>query len=396
MMDKQIEKLFAGTEQVLPAEDLAKKLSKKKRLKIKFGVDPTAPDIHLGHAVVLSKLKQFQDLGHEVIFLIGDFTTKIGDPTGKSKTRPPLSDEEIESNAQTYLDQVGRILATSKTTIRRNSEWLAGMDLGKTIGLCSKVTLARLIEREDFKNRLDQKLPISTHEILYPLLQGYDSVALESDVELGGTDQTFNLLMGRHLQEQYGQIPQIVMTMPIIEGLDGKEKMSKSLNNHVALTDSPEDAFGKLMSIPDETIFTYLRVLLHRTSEELDILRKEIVDGKLNPMDLKKQMAFEILERFWSKDDASKGQHHFESIFQKKDFAEAKEIDVSFISEKIWIVELLKKIDAVKTSSEAKRLLGDGAVSIDDKILKDFSEEVEVKDGQILKVGRKRFFKLKK
>lgn len=253
----QFEQLIISTEQTIPLDEFKKKLSTGKKLKIKLGADPTAPDLHLGHAVVLAKLRQFQDLGHEIIFLIGDFTARIGDPTGKSKTRPPLTEEQIKTNAKTYLEQVGKILDLSKTTLRYNSEWLGALSSTEWVKLCGQVTLARIIEREDFANRIANKQSVGFHELLYPIMQGYDSVELKADVELGGTDQTFNLLMGRYLQEQYGQEPQVIMTVPLLKGLDGVHKMSKSLGNSIGLTDPADQAYGKLMSMSDDLMWHY-------------------------------------------------------------------------------------------------------------------------------------------
>ncbi len=279
----------------MPLDEFAKKLSSGKKLKIKFGMDPTAPDIHLGHAVGLSKIKEFQDLGHQVMLIIGDFTAKIGDPTGKSKTRPSLSDEEIASNAKTYLNQVGKILDLNKTMIRFNSEWLGSISIADFVKLCAKVTDSKIIERDDFQKRIASQQPISFHELLYPLMQGYDSVELQADVEMGGTDQTFNLLMGRFLQEQFGQEPQVVMTMPLLQGLDGLQKMSKSLGNYVGLFEPADQAYGKLMSISDELMMIYYQLLLSYSLEDINKLESGIKNGIAHPMDLKKKMAYVLL-----------------------------------------------------------------------------------------------------
>ena len=311
-----LEKLLIGASQVIPLADLEKKLASEKKLIIKFGADPTSPDLHLGHAVVLSKLRQFQDLGHHVIFLIGDFTARIGDPTGRSKTRPPLTEEQILENTKTYIAQVGKVLDSNNISIRYNSEWLDKLSSKDWLKLCAQVTLARLIEREDFHERIKNNISIGFHELTYPLLQGYDSVALRSDVELGGTDQTFNLLMGRFLQEHYGQEPQVILTTPLLIGLDGINKMSKSLGNAIGLTEPADQAFGKLMSISDELMWNYYELLLH--------VRREEIESTAHPMELKKQMAFRIVERFWGNKEAQEARNAFEHLFQKKDFSMRK------------------------------------------------------------------------
>ncbi|OGB84052.1 tyrosine--tRNA ligase [candidate division TM6 bacterium RIFCSPHIGHO2_12_FULL_32_22] len=381
-----LEKIKNGTVQVIPLEDLQKKLKKGKSLIIKLGVDPTSVDLHLGHTVVLEKLKEFQDLGHKVIFLIGDFTARIGDPTGKSKTRPPLTKEEIKKNAATYVEQVAKILDPKKIEIRFNSEWLDKLGIQDLIELCASVTVAQLIEREDFSRRLKEKQPISLHELLYPIMQGYDSVALKADVELGGTDQTFNLLMGRTLQEKYSQEPQIIITMPLLEGLDGVEKMSKSLGNAVGINEPAEQAFGKLMSISDDLMIRYYNLLLHKTD----------IDKNVHPMDLKKQMAFEIVKKFWSEKEAQEAKKQFEDLFQKKDYSAAHEIELPKNTENpIWIVDLLKILDAIKSSSDAKRLIESGAVKLNDSVINDFKLQIKWNSADILKVGKHKIYKLK-
>ncbi len=398
-MNKTIESLKIirnGTVQIVPEEDLLKKLERGKPLRIKLGMDPTAPDLHLGHAVVLGKMRQFQDLGHEVIFLIGDYTTRIGDPTGRSKTRPPLSEEDIKKNAKTYFEQVSKILDPKKTTVRYNSEWLALLTFADVIKLAGKVTLARLIEREDFQKRLKENIAIGFHEMLYPLMQGYDSVALKADVELGGTDQTFNLLMGRFLQEQYGQEPQVILTMPLLEGLDGVQKMSKSLGNYVGLWEAADKAYGKLMSISDELMWRYYHLLLNKTEEELIAMKAGVNDGSLHPMKLKKEMAAGIIARFWSKDDAVKAQQTFESLFQKQDFSKATEASLpAGTPNPLWIIEFLKQLKAIPSTSEGKRLIESGAVDIDEKTITDFKAEVAWKPGMTVKVGKHKFYRIK-
>jgi tyrosyl-tRNA synthetase len=392
---QQTEELCQHTCQVLPREDLTKKISRGKPLKIKFGADPTAADLHLGHAVVLSKLRQFQDLGHEVIFLIGDFTAKIGDPSGKSKTRPPLSEKQVKENAQTYLDQVGKVLDQSNLKVAYNSTWHSKLSFADVLKLCGKVTLARITERDDFAKRIKANAPIGFHELLYPIVQGYDSVALEADVELGGTDQTFNLLMGRHLQEQYGQEAQVILTTPLLEGLDGTEKMSKSLDNYVGLHEDASQAYAKLMSISDELMWRYYALLLLESEKSIDEMKNGVKRGSQHPMDLKKEMAFRIVERFWSREEATDGQFQFESLFQQRDYSRASQVKVSdTATSPCWIVDLIKATGAVKSSSEAKRLIQEGSVVLDDEVINDFQAEVSWKAGSTLRVGKKKIYKL--
>lgn len=395
-VNKTIELLSDGAAQIVPLEDLKKKLQKGTPLIIKLGVDPTSIDLHLGHAVVLCKLREFQDLGHKVIFLIGDFTARIGDPTGKSKTRPILSSEQIAENAKTYVDQVSKILDPKKIEIRFNSEWLDKLDAKDFVKLCSKVTLARLIERDDFQKRLHANQTISFHEMLYPIMQGYDSVELHADVELGGTDQTFNLLMGRFLQEQFGQEPQAILTTPILEGLDGVEKMSKSLGNFIGISEPADQAYGKLMSISDELMWRYYQLLLNKKGPEIEALKADIASGSKHPMDVKKEMAYLIVKKFWSEDLAKVAQKNFEELFQKRDYSHATEFIVKKDNQNaLWIVDLLKLLDAISSSSEARRLIESGAIKIDDSILKDFKAVVEIKDGMVIKAGKHKIFKLK-
>lgn len=385
-----------GTVQVLPEDELEKKLQNGKKLKIKLGMDPTAPDLHLGHAVVLSKLKQFQDLGHDVIFLIGDFTARIGDPTGRSKTRPPLMQEDIERNMRSYFEQVGKILDTKKATICYNSEWLGKLSSAEMVQLCGKVTLARLTERDDFAKRIKENQAVGFHELLYPLFQGYDSVVLHADVELGGTDQTFNLLMGRFLQEHYGQDPQVVVTVPLLEGLDGVQKMSKSLGNAVGLAEPADEAFGKLMSMSDDLMWRYFDLLLGISEHELSIMQEKVAYGTMHPMSLKKNMAHDIIEKFWSKSEADKAQETFEALFQKKDYSKAQEVALpADLANPVWIVELLKNIGAIKSSSEAKRLIESKAVLFDGKAVTDFKAEIAWQSGMVIKVGKHRIYKIK-
>jgi len=391
----QYSALKAGTTQIIPEDLFKKKLESNRPLRIKFGADPTAPDLHLGHAVALSKLRQFQDLGHEVTFLIGDYTARIGDPSGRSKTRPPLSDEQITFNTKTYFDQVSKVLDPTKLIVRYNSEWLDKLSSRDFVGLCGKVTLARLIEREDFANRIAQHQTIGFHELLYPLMQGYDSVALHSDVEIGGTDQTFNLLMGRLLQEQWGQDPQVIMTLPLLEGLDGIQKMSKSYGNSIGLSEPADQAYGKLMSISDDLMWRYYEVLLHTPEAEIASMKHAVGSHNTHPMSLKKKMAYQIIARFWSADDAQKAQALFEELFQKKDYTHAQEVSCAqFCTKASWIVDILKHLNAVTSTNDARRLIEAGAISIDDKKITDFKAQLILQPGMLVKVGKHRFYKI--
>ncbi|HXW86060.1 MAG TPA: tyrosine--tRNA ligase [Candidatus Bathyarchaeia archaeon] len=389
--EKAYELICAGAAQVTPQEELLSLLKKGQKLKVKLGMDPTAPDLHLGHAVVLSKMRTFQDLGHDVIFLIGDFTARIGDPTGRSKMRPPLSGEDIVHNMHTYFEQVGKILDTEKAQVRYNSHWLDALSVSDMIKLCAKTTLARLTEREDFAVRIAQQQPIGFHELLYPLFQGYDSVALEADVELGGTDQTFNLLYGRFLQEHYGQRAQIILTMPLLEGLDGQKKMSKSLGNAIGLNESAEQMFGKLMSISDDLMWRYYLLLLPDTASLIEGWKEGVKAGTVHPMELKKNMAYGIVKRFWpGQEDQARA--HFQALFQKKDYAQAEQVELQNMPSSVWIVDLIKALGAAHTSSDIKRLIEAGAVQVDDTPIIDFKAQIPFISGMIVKVGKHKIY----
>ena len=393
--ENALEILQSGTVNIFSVKELAEKLKKGKPLKVKLGADPTAPDLHLGHVVVLSKLKQFQDLWHEVIFLIGDFSARIGDPTGKDKTRPPLQLEAILHNLQSYFQQVGKILDPKKLIIRYNSEWLSSLQCSDMVNLLSKVTVARIIERDDFEKRMINNESIGMHELLYPILVAYDSVVLEADVELGGTDQTFNLLMGRFLQEHFNQPCQVAITMPLLIGLDGVHKMSKSLGNYVGLNEKADQAFGKLMSISDSLMWHYFSVLLNRSTLEISSLQERIAAGSLHPMELKKDMAYEIIMRFWSEQEAINARNQFEALFQRRDYSQAQEVILpDGTPQKIWIVELLKILGAVTTTSDAKRLIETHSVYVDDEVINDFKMEILRKSGMTIKVGKHRIYRM--
>ena len=377
---------------VIGLDMAGEKIKQGEALRLKFGADPSAPDLHLGHAVVLKKLRSLQEMGHRVDFLIGDYTGMIGDPTGKSKTRPTLTKKEVLQNAKTYEKQIFKILDENKTNIVFNSHWHGKQDAAFLIKLMSHVTVAQIIEREDFSNRLKNKTPISMSELLYPLLQAYDSVALESDLEIGGTDQTFNLLLGRELQKSFGQTQQIVMTMPIIEGTDGKEKMSKSLGNFIALTDSPKDMFGKLMSINDEIMWKYFRLLTNLSDEKIDMMRREVADG-MNPRDTKLELARLIVSDYHGEE---KGQHEKEQFLQTFSRKEApsnmKSLTVP--SAICNALDLVMLSGHTSSKSEARRLLSSGAIKIDNEKIMDAAADIEIVSGSVLKLGKKTFFKL--
>ena len=396
-VQRQFEIIKRGTVEIIDEEELKEKLrdsiKNNKPLKIKAGFDPTAPDLHLGHTVLIQKLKHFQDLGHEVYFLIGDFTGMIGDPTGKSETRKALSREEVEKNAQTYKEQIFKILDKDKTKVVYNSEWCSKLTAVDLIKLASTMTVARMLERDDFSKRFESNKPISIHEFLYPLIQGYDSVALEADVELGGTDQKFNLLVGRHLQRLNGQRPQTVIMMPILEGLDGVQKMSKSLGNYVGITDEPNDMYGKIMSISDELMWRYYELLSDRSIDEINQMKKDVEEGKLHPKKAKEMLAFEITKRFHSEEKAKEAEEHFRKIFEKKDIPDDIKTIEKGIDEEIWICHLLKEIGFTKSSSEARRMIKSKAVSIDGNKIED--ENLKLNKGEyIIKVGKRKIGKV--
>lgn len=393
-LENTFQMLARGTEEILPKEEFLEKLKSKKNLRIKLGLDPTAPDLHLGHTLVLNKLKQFQDLGHEIILLIGDFTAMIGDPSGKNETRPPLSKEQVLANAKTYCDQVFKILDPKKTTIKFNSEWLNQLTPIDFIKLASSYTVARMLERDDFHKRYQSGQAIAIHEFLYPLLQGYDSVAIESDVELGGTDQKFNVLMGRELQKHYGKSQQVVMTLPLLPGLDGIRKMSKTLNNYIAIDDTSDDIFGKIMSLSDETMWLYFELISFCSLETLQNLREQAASGK-NPRDIKFLLAEEITARFHSKEIAKKALENFISRFQKGNLPDdipEFEIDVE---DGKRLSHLLKEVQLVASTSDAARLIKQEAVRIDGKKISDLNLCFKQKQSMLVQIGKRRFAKIR-
>ena len=386
-----LELIARGTDEILIEEELVKKLEKGKPLKIKAGFDPTAPDLHLGHTVLINKLRQFQKLGHEIYFLIGDFTGMIGDPTGKNVTRKPLTREQVLENARSYEEQIFKILDKKKTKVVFNSEWMGKMDAADMVQLASSQTVARMLERDDFSKRYKGGQAIAIHEFLYPLIQGYDSVALQADVELGGTDQKFNLLMGRQLQEQHGQEPQIVITMPILEGLDGVQKMSKSLGNYIGITDAPDEMFGKIMSVSDDLMWRYFELLSFRPMQEIDGFRKRVEQGE-NPRDIKFLLAEEIIERFHDMAAAKKARENFIARFQKGAMPdEMPEEMIASSSEGLPIANVLRDGGLVSSTSEAIRMIKQGAVRIDGERVEDRGVEIEAGSTHTFQVGKRKF-----
>jgi len=380
-----------GTDEITKLEELEERLKQDRPLRVKVGFDPTAPDLHLGHTVVINKMRQFQDLGHTVIFLIGDFTGLIGDPTGKNVTRKALTPEEVQQNAETYSNQVFRILDPDKTEIRFNSEWLLKLGSVGMVELAAKYTVARMLERDDFESRYKNNLPIAIHEFLYPLAQGYDSVMLECDVEMGGTDQKFNLHVGRHLQGHYGQSPQVIITLPLLEGLDGVQKMSKSLDNYVGITEAPAEMFGKLMSISDELMWRYFDLLSFRSNEELSALKEEVEGGR-NPRDVKFLLCEEIIERFHDREAAIAARETFIARFQKgqmPDDIPGKILETG--GDGIGIAAALSQCGMTSSNSDAFRMIQQGAVKIDGEKVSDRSMKLEPGFKGILQVGKRRF-----
>ena len=386
-IDETLAIIQRGADEILPLEELKKKLEKNKPLRVKLGMDPTAPDLHLGHTVVINKMKQLQDLGHEIIFLIGDFTGMIGDPTGKNVTRKPLTKADVLENAKSYEDQVFKILDKDKTRIAFNSEWMGKMSSAEMISLASKQTVARMLERDDFSKRYKGGQAISIHEFLYPLVQGYDSVALRADIELGGSDQKFNLLVGRELQKQADMEPQVILTMPILEGLDGVQKMSKSLGNYIGIDEDPDSMFGKIMSISDDLMWRYLELLSFESLETIESWKKEVDDGE-NPRNIKFRLAEEIITRFHDKDQAQKAQQNFIDRFAKNQIPD--EMDEFSFSKGIKVANLLKDSNLVSSTSEAFRMIKQGAVKIDGEKLTD--KDLAPDEGTLVfQVGKRKF-----
>ncbi|MGZ6242446.1 MAG: tyrosine--tRNA ligase [Candidatus Binataceae bacterium] len=381
---EQALELGLNASEVISGDELAAKLREGRPLRVKLGMDPTAPDLHLGHSVTLKKLRDFQRRGHTVIFLVGDFTAMIGDPTGRSETRKPLTREQIVANAETYQRQVSKILDPALTEVRFNSEWMDKLDVRGLIEIAAKLSVARMLERDDFEKRLAEQQPLFLHELLYPLVQGYDSVALRADVELGGTDQKFNMLVARELQRAFGQSPQVVMTMPLLEGLDGVRKMSKSYGNAVGLTDAPRDMFGKLMSIPDRMMSRYFELLTDTVPAEMAAMRS----GKAHPMESKKRLATTIVAEYHNSDAAKDAREYFESKFQRREVPQ--DVPVFRIAEELWICELLKQLGFAASTNEARRLVGQGAVRVDRQTVSDINFHFVPGQHRILEVGKRR------
>ena len=391
---EQLVELARGADEILPEDGLAEKLKKKRPLIIKAGFDPTAPDLHVGHTVLINKMRQFQEFGHEVIFLIGDFTGMIGDPSGKNATRPPLSKDEIGANAATYEAQIYKILDPDKTRIDFNSRWMSPMSAADLVKLASHHTVARMLERDDFNKRYKSGQSISVHEFLYPIVQGYDSVALKADVELGGTDQKFNLLVGRQLQQDYGQEPQVVMTTPLLEGLDGVQKMSKSLDNYIGITDEANEMFGKVMSISDELMWRYFEVLSFRKLDDIASLKSQVAAGK-NPRDAKFELATELVERFHDNEAAEAAKAEFVSRFQKGAMpGSIKEVSVPSEGGTLGIAYILKEAGLVSSTSEAFRMIKQGAVKIDGERIEDRSLQISAGSTSVYQVGKRRFSRI--
>lgn len=394
---EQFRLISHGVADLLPEDEFKKKLEKSVAtntpLIIKLGLDPTAPDIHLGHAVVLRKLKLFQDFGHKVIILIGDFTARIGDPTGKSVTRPPLTEEQVITNAKTYQEQIFKVLDPEKTEVRFNSEWLSKLDFADVLKLASKYTVARMLERDDFHKRYTEGRPISIHEFMYPLMQGYDSIALKADVEFGGTDQTFNLLMGRHLQGEEGMPEQTIITMPILEGLDGVQKMSKSLGNYIGISEAPSEMYGKAMSIPDELMMRYFMLVTDMSIEEQEQLAKDLESGVAHPRDVKMKLAHTIVRLYHGEEAANFGQDEFVRVFQKHAMpTDIPEYKAAITEEPVFVPQLLSDAGLTASNGEARRSIKAGAFKIDGE--KCNEEHIVLKDGMVLQVGKRKFIKI--
>ncbi len=393
-IEQQLEIIRRGADEILVEKDLVDRLKEGRPLRIKAGFDPTAPDLHLGHTVLINKLRQFQDLGHEILFLIGDFTGMIGDPTGKSATRPPLTPQEVEQNSETYQQQIFKILDKEKTKVVFNSQWMNKMSGVDMIKLAASSTVARMLERDDFSKRYKSGQSIAIHEFLYPLIQGYDSVEMQADVELGGTDQKFNLLMGRQLQEQHGQKPQCVLTMPILEGLDGVQKMSKSLNNYIGIADEPKDMFGKIMSISDDLMWRYFELLSFRPMSEIEGFKQEMQQGK-NPRDIKFLLAEEIIARFHSETEATAAREGFIAQFAKNRIPDdIPELSFEAPAEGYAIANLLKDAGLCSSTSDAMRMIQQGAAKIDGEKVADKSVKIQKGTEAVFQVGKRKFARL--
>ncbi|MBE3556549.1 MAG: tyrosine--tRNA ligase [Firmicutes bacterium] len=395
---RQAEKLRSMVRDVVPEDGLYEKLRRaaveRRPLRIKLGMDPTAPDVHLGHAVPLSLLRELQEMGHEVDLVIGDFTARIGDPSGRSETRKPMTPEQIAENAKSYADQVFRILDPARTTLHYNSSWLSPLTLGDVLEITATYTVARMLERDDFSKRFQQNLPIGVHEFLYPLMQGYDSVALHSDIEVGGTDQRFNLIVGRHLQENFGQVPQAAIMVEILEGTDGKQKMSKSLGNYIGLNEPPDEMFGKVMSIPDGLMPRYYQLVSGLPLQQIQEILQALEENTLHPRDAKLRLAGAIVQRFWGAEAAEQAEARFVRIFHSGDLPEQMP-EYAVASQPIWLPRLMVSLGLTHSHGEARRLIEQGAVMLNGNRLRDPSVEIVPQEGDVLQVGKRRFARLK-
>ncbi len=399
-LNEQMDVIKRGASEIIPEDELVEKIEKSletnSQLIIKLGCDPSRPDLHIGHSVVLRKLAQFQSLGHQAVLIIGDFTGMIGDPSGRNITRPSLTLEEARKNGQSYFEQASKILDKEKTKIVHNSDWLSKMSFEDVIRLASKYTVARMLERDDFTKRYKTGVPISMHELLYPLAQAMDSVAIKSDVELGGTDQKFNLLVGRDIQREHGLEPQVILTMPLIVGTDGVEKMSKSYDNYIGISDSPKDIYGRTLSIPDNLIYNYFELATDVSKDELSEIKNKLEDGETNPRNLKRLLARTFVRMYYDEQTAKNAEEEFDKIFIKKDVPDdIPEFNLSAFPE-INIMDLIVKVEFAPSKGEARRLVMQGGVSIDGEKINDIKTSIKIKDGQILKVGKRKFAKLKK
>lgn len=401
-VQRQLNIIQRGVAEIVPQDELVEKLNRSVStgtpLKVKLGLDPTAPDLHVGHTVVLHKLRQFQELGHTIQLLIGDFTGRIGDPTGKSETRKQLTEEDVKRNAQTYVEQFAKVMDVSQLQVYYNSQWLAAMNFADVLKLAANVTVARMLERDDFSKRYQSNLPISIHEFFYPLMQGYDSVALESDVELGGTDQKFNLLMGRQLQKEYAQEQQIAITMPILEGLDGVQKMSKSLGNYIGISEAPQEIYGKTMSVPDELMLKYYELVTNISNDDLKALREGLENGSVHPRDAKMNLAKLFVTMFHGSAAAEEAEEHFKRVFQQRalptDVPEVKLSSDVIENNRVWIAKLLVELGLTSSTGEARRMIQQGGVKINETKIEDVQAQIEVTEGMIVQVGKRKFAKV--
>jgi tyrosyl-tRNA synthetase len=403
MADKEVQRQLAiirkGTVEILPEEDFVRKLTrsidKNIPLRVKQGFDPTAPDIHLGHTVGLRKLQQFQDLGHQVVLIVGDYTGLVGDPSERSATRPQLAYDQIMKNAETYQRQFFKVVDRVKTEIHFNGEWFENMHLKDIMALASKFTIARMLERDDFEKRYREGLPIAVHEFFYPLMQAYDSVMIKADVEIGATEQKFNLVTGRHIQEAFGQEPQCILTLPVLVGLDGANRMSKSLGNYIGIDESPKEIFGKVMSIPDSMIYTYFELVTDVSLDFLADVRGKLASGDCNPMELKKELGVTLVAMYHDREQALAARSEFERVFSDKGIPdEVPEFSIKALGQRIWVVKLLTNTGMVKTGGEARRLIKGGGLYVDDRRISDDTAEIDLAEGMLFKVGKRRFFRI--